>query len=154
MAPSSAGMKGVPSRRVKTERFPPSNGPSATPPTWVSVPVSGGGGSADSSSENRRSQVGAGSLPSCVRTGPCTLIRPRDCIHRCSAVISEKPTSTFGGPGEPAASAGRLLRYRSEEHTSELQSHSDLVCRLLLEKKKQKTRHGYETELKQTSVGT
>src|SRR5436190_21643943 len=32
----------------------------------------------------------------------------------------------------------RLLRgsWRSEEHTSELQSHSDLVCRLLLEKKK------------------
>src|SRR5437588_4768720 len=27
---------------------------------------------------------------------------------------------------------------RSEEHTSELQSHSDLVCRLLLEKEKQK----------------
>src|SRR5436190_2708908 len=27
-------------------------------------------------------------------------------------------------------------RGRSEEHTSELQSHSDLVCRLLLEKKK------------------
>src|SRR5438132_8391260 len=26
--------------------------------------------------------------------------------------------------------------FRSEEHTSELQSHSDLVCRLLLEKKK------------------
>src|SRR5947207_5040882 len=29
-----------------------------------------------------------------------------------------------------------LLGFRSEEHTSELQSHSDLVCRLLLEKKK------------------
>src|SRR5438034_5985579 len=29
-------------------------------------------------------------------------------------------------------------RPRSEEHTSELQSHSDLVCRLLLEKKKKK----------------
>src|SRR5438034_8809467 len=28
---------------------------------------------------------------------------------------------------------------RSEEHTSELQSHSDLVCRLLLEKKKAQT---------------
>src|SRR5260221_7747989 len=27
---------------------------------------------------------------------------------------------------------------RSEEHTSELQSHSDLVCRLLLEKKKER----------------
>src|SRR5438034_8739441 len=32
----------------------------------------------------------------------------------------------------------RLLLPRSEEHTSELQSHSDLVCRLLLEKKKRK----------------
>src|SRR5206468_5843192 len=31
--------------------------------------------------------------------------------------------------------------YRSEEHTSELQSRSDLVCRLLLEKKKKKTNH-------------
>src|SRR5260221_6595931 len=29
-----------------------------------------------------------------------------------------------------------LIFFRSEEHTSELQSHSDLVCRLLLEKKK------------------
>src|SRR5437667_7614997 len=28
------------------------------------------------------------------------------------------------------------LEFRSEEHTSELQSHHDLVCRLLLEKKK------------------
>src|SRR5437588_9532116 len=32
----------------------------------------------------------------------------------------------------------KLARSRSEEHTSELQSHSDLVCRLLLEKKKYK----------------
>src|SRR2546428_9221515 len=32
--------------------------------------------------------------------------------------------------------SGHLLRSRSEEHTSELQSRSDLVCRLLLEKKK------------------
>src|SRR5947207_11756089 len=30
-----------------------------------------------------------------------------------------------------------VLWVRSEEHTSELQSHSDLVCRLLLEKKKE-----------------
>src|SRR5260370_21724547 len=30
----------------------------------------------------------------------------------------------------------RCLRLRSEEHTSELQSHLNLVCRLLLEKKK------------------
>src|SRR2546427_8999560 len=35
--------------------------------------------------------------------------------------------------------------YRSEEHTSELQSQSNLVCRLLLEKKKKK---------KRTTIGT
>src|SRR2546427_9211658 len=42
--------------------------------------------------------------------------------------------------------AGRLVRgsgeTRSEEHTSELQSQSNLVCRLLLEKKKEKTSRG------------
>src|SRR5947207_15092352 len=41
----------------------------------------------------------------------------------------------------PAATRARWPR--SEEHTSELQSHSDLVCRLLLEKKKKK--HIYRT---------
>src|SRR5260221_8172958 len=35
-----------------------------------------------------------------------------------------------------AAHRQRVWSDRSEEHTSELQSHSDLVCRLLLEKKK------------------
>src|SRR5690625_7340080 len=35
----------------------------------------------------------------------------------------------------------RRERSRSEEHTSELQSRGHLVCRLLLEKKKQKQRH-------------
>src|SRR5260370_22645422 len=34
--------------------------------------------------------------------------------------------------------ANRAAHYRSEEHTSELQSHLNLVCRLLLEKKKKK----------------
>src|SRR5438132_5752075 len=37
---------------------------------------------------------------------------------------------------------------RSEEHTSELQSHSDLVCRLLLEKKKKK-KNNKQTKKKQ-----
>src|SRR2546430_5459923 len=55
-----------------------------------------------------------------------------------------------GNRSRPGASAGnsipvfapnpkaRSVRYRSEEHTSELQSQSNLVCRLLLEKKKKK----------------
>src|SRR5260370_22517262 len=37
--------------------------------------------------------------------------------------------------------ADPLLPDRSEEHTSELQSHLNLVCRLLLEKKKNKTQY-------------
>src|SRR2546430_9086547 len=47
-----------------------------------------------------------------------------------------------GDPGDPdrgrllEGNAGRLSCDRSEEHTSELQSQSNLVCRLLLEKKK------------------
>src|SRR2546427_4426486 len=36
---------------------------------------------------------------------------------------------------------------RSEEHTSELQSQSNLVCRLLLEKKKKKTKNNNNTKL-------
>src|SRR5260221_9806981 len=43
-----------------------------------------------------------------------------------------------GGRSRGRSGYGRLRVFRSEEHTSELQSHSDLVCRLLLEKKKNK----------------
>src|SRR5260221_9360220 len=40
-------------------------------------------------------------------------------------------------PGREMGKKRCVIRtYRSEEHTSELQSHSDLVCRLLLEKQK------------------
>src|SRR2546422_2066540 len=41
---------------------------------------------------------------------------------------------------EFASGGGRATMKRSEEHTSELQSRLHLVCRLLLEKKKKKTR--------------
>src|SRR5260221_7096311 len=40
--------------------------------------------------------------------------------------------------GDVAKIQAAIKQTRSEEHTSELQSHSDLVCRLLLEKKKKK----------------
>src|SRR5436190_15686725 len=43
----------------------------------------------------------------------------------------ERPTS-----GEISIGGDHAEQGRSEEHTSELQSHSELVCRLLLEKKK------------------
>src|SRR5438034_8371426 len=44
----------------------------------------------------------------------------------------------------PVAGAARV---RSEEHTSELQSHSDLVCRLLLEKKKKRKKQKAELDV-------
>src|SRR5260370_23401182 len=44
------------------------------------------------------------------------------------------------GSDELIAAAGLVKNERSEEHTSELQSHLNLVCRLLLEKKKRKSR--------------
>src|SRR5690242_21629332 len=51
-----------------------------------------------------------------------------------SATLSEPGTcSTSSGLNRPYSTAAR-----SEEHTSELQSHVNLVCRLLLEKKKKK----------------
>src|SRR2546427_5742393 len=56
---------------------------------------------------------------------------PRDCRDpggaRCAA-------SGTGAPPRPHTV--QRVRVRSEEHTSELQSQSNLVCRLLLEKKK------------------
>src|SRR5436309_8285302 len=44
------------------------------------------------------------------------------------------------------------IAHRSEEHTSELQSRENLVCRLLLEKKKQTTRTNYKIGLSRIST--
>src|SRR5882762_10919522 len=57
--------------------------------------------------------------------------RPRTCRARgrLRAACNTRPAATCPRP-------------RSEEHTSELQSHLNLVCRLLLAKKK-KNRHGF-----------
>src|SRR5438034_8774068 len=47
------------------------------------------------------------------------------------------PRFVLGQADDRAHTLASAIR-RSEEHTSELQSHSDLVCRLLLEKKNHK----------------
>src|SRR5438034_3909953 len=52
--------------------------------------------------------------------------------HRLGRDRNEEDPRRLTWPSEQTTSQ------RSEEHTSELQSHSDLVCRLLLEKKKKK----------------
>src|SRR5947207_4154785 len=55
---------------------------------------------------------------------------------------------------QPPRRLGCERTSRSEEHTSELQSHSDLVCRLLLEKKKKKARKQKKRKIKKTRTTT
>src|SRR3712207_9446650 len=56
-------------------------------------------------------------------------------------VVGKRRERVLGEPyGVGEADDGRLVGGRSEEHTSELQSRQYLVCRLLLEKKKQTLR--------------
>src|SRR5206468_6085496 len=54
-----------------------------------------------------------------------------------------RPPVVDPGPERPAAPAPKDAIVRSEVHTSELQSRSDLVCRLLLEKKKKNNQQIY-----------
>src|SRR5690606_42106511 len=56
----------------------------------------------------------------------------RDHVHQREALVRERGLED-----------GHEVRLRSEEHTSELQSRENLVCRLLLEKKKNKTTREY-----------
>src|SRR2546430_11361987 len=51
-------------------------------------------------------------------------------------VLEVHPAARRGDRGEHRVQGARAVGVRSEEHTSELQSQSNLVCRLLLEKKK------------------
>src|SRR5438034_8865846 len=80
-----------------------------------------------------------------IRRPPRSTLFPYTTLFR-SHNIKTKKGFTYGGKDDPVLLAfaqgdwpapGEITS-RSEEHTSELQSHSDLVCRLLLEKKKNK----------------
>src|SRR2546421_5530538 len=62
--------------------------------------------------------------------------RSRCCASSSKGRVLPHPTRTGLPSGFPNTWGGFASSLRSEEHTSELQSRSDLVCRLLLEKKK------------------
>src|SRR5438034_7097416 len=68
-----------------------------------------------------------------IRLPPRSTLFPYTTLFRSLAVLADEVDVEVDGP---LGRRRRQLRLRSEEHTSELQSHSDLVCRLLLEKKK------------------
>src|SRR5436190_11639548 len=69
-----------------------------------------------------------------IRRPPRSTLFPYTTLFRPSPLRHRPEPAAFRD--RPWAARSRR-RPRSEEHTSELQSHSDLVCRLLLEKKKQ-----------------
>src|SRR5882762_9128279 len=54
-------------------------------------------------------------------------------------VACRAPWTTSRMAATTSSGAASSMLWRSEEHTSELQSHLNLVCRLLLEKKKKKS---------------
>src|SRR5260221_5035609 len=60
----------------------------------------------------------------------------RSASHRLAAQRSIRAADLQGEAFVRTSAGSGAHIDRSEEHTSELQSHSDLVCRLLLEKKK------------------
>src|SRR6266513_4612183 len=85
-----------------------------------------------------------------IRRPPRSTLFPYTTLFRSSASrrTSRWPPrtpTTRGRPGTPAPPAPR-----SEEHTSELQSRFDIVCRLLLEKKKKISKYGFVCKKKNT----
>src|SRR5204863_8797490 len=80
-----------------------------------------------------------------IRRPPTSTLFPYTTLFRSVYSPAGAPTPASSGAWGPCPTPGRLPilfaelgldRARSEEHTSELQSRRDLVCRLLLEKKK------------------
>src|SRR5258705_5843825 len=80
------------------------------------------------------------------RSGVASTSEARRLIQQGGVKLNGTPAAGVDLPREALAGAllqvgkRRFARLRSEEHTSELQSLRHLVCRLLLEKKKEETR--------------
>src|SRR5437773_8410872 len=76
-----------------------------------------------------------------IRRPPRSTLFPYTTLFRSPTLTVDATAGLSLGEFTALCAAGGMLfedGLRSEEHTSELQSHHDLVCRLLLEKKKKK----------------
>src|SRR5690554_7527885 len=78
-----------------------------------------------------------------IRRPPRSTLFPYTTLFRSTPSRSAGRSSPSHAPGRWRRRCGP--RRRSEEYTSELQSRRDLVCRLLLEKKKKQKIHVYAT---------
>src|SRR5260370_22806130 len=72
-----------------------------------------------------------------IRRPPRSTLFPYTTLFRSRWAINSD-AATISLPRIPTNSCCTNIPSRSEEHTSELQSHLNLVCRLLLEKKKKR----------------
>src|SRR5947207_7316669 len=83
-----------------------------------------------------------------LRRPPRSTLFPYTTLFRSPLRMSVTPQATqmCVPAGSAIMSRPRPAHPRSEEHTSELQSHSDIVCRLLLEKKNRKNPFGRDRE--------
>src|SRR5690349_25173889 len=72
-----------------------------------------------------------------IRRPPRSTLFPYTTLFR-SIMMTPTIAITSAWPALLVMPSSSATRHRSEEHTSELQSRRDLVCRLLLEKKKKK----------------
>src|SRR5438034_6497130 len=90
-----------------------------------------------------------------IRRPPRSTLFPYTTLFRSADHSAERAMvvrGRVGAVGEAVLALRRVAEVvedgagRSEEHTSELQSHSDLVCRLLLEKKKKNKKRKPKTE--------
>src|SRR6266568_7576427 len=76
-----------------------------------------------------------------IRRPPRSTLFPYTTLFRSQTPPPRSTLRRARGPrSKPTAHACAAARFRSEEHTSELQSQFHLVCRLLLEKKKKKNK--------------
>src|SRR2546427_3403157 len=73
-----------------------------------------------------------------IRRPPRSTLFPYTTLFRSPVVnaLATRPQAGRAATSLARAESGYAAMDRSEEHTSELQSQSNLVCRLLLEKKK------------------
>src|SRR5690242_21276280 len=73
-----------------------------------------------------------------IRRPPRSTLFPYTTLFRSASAATTSSASSVLRPSARSPVTSASGRARSEEHTSELQSHVNLVCRLLLEKKKKK----------------
>src|SRR5438477_10118571 len=71
-----------------------------------------------------------------IRRPPRSTLFPYTTLFRSRSGRGDSPRTSASRPSARRPSTQTCPPWRSEEHTSELQSHVNLVCRLLLEKKK------------------